>query len=131
MSLHKEISFEVEICQHLAGHGWLYADKDAADYDRQLALFPADVLAWVQATQPAAWEALTKNHGASAGDTLLRRLRQSIDQQGTLHVLRQAHGQRIVRHILHYDQSLLQDGVKDMIRVVDLMDDMEAFLVDY
>ena len=88
MSLHKEISFEVEICEHLAEHGWTYADKNAAEYDRKLALFPADVLAWVQATQSAAWDALTKNHGAAAGDTLLSRLRQSIDQQGTLHVLR-------------------------------------------
>ena len=88
MSLHNEISFEVEICQHLAGQGWMYADKAAADYDRKRALFPSDVLAWVQATQSAAWDALTKNHGASAGETLLSRLRQSIDQQGTLHVLR-------------------------------------------
>ena len=88
MSIHKEISFEVEICEHLAEHGWMYADKDAAEYDRKLALFPSDVLAWVQATQSAAWDALTKNHGAAAGDTLLNRLRQSIDQQGTLHVLR-------------------------------------------
>jgi len=53
-----------------------------------LALFPADVLACVQATQCAAWDALTKNHGAAAGETLLNRLRQSIDQQGTRHVLR-------------------------------------------
>jgi type I restriction enzyme R subunit len=34
MSLHKEISFELEICQHLASHGWLYAEGDAASYDR-------------------------------------------------------------------------------------------------
>ena len=88
MSLHKEISFETEICEYLAEHGWAYADKAAAEYDRKRALFPSDVLAWVQATQSAAWDALTKNHGAAAGDTLLNRLRQSIDQQGTLHVLR-------------------------------------------
>ena len=48
MSLHKEISFESEICQHLSAHGWLYAEGDAAGYDRTRALFPADVLAWVQ-----------------------------------------------------------------------------------
>ena len=52
MSLHKEISFESEICQHLSDHGWLHAEGDAAAYDRARALFPADVLAWVQATQP-------------------------------------------------------------------------------
>ncbi len=89
MSLHKEIAFETEICDHLAAHGWLYAEGDAAKYDRARALFPEDVLAWVQQTQPAAWEALVKNHGAQAGETLLNRLRDQIDQRGTLDVLRQ------------------------------------------
>lgn len=88
MSLHKEISFENEICQHLGANGWLYADGDAAGYDRARALFPADVLAWVQATQPKAWEVMAKNHGAKAGDTLLARLRDQLDQRGTLDVLR-------------------------------------------
>ena len=88
MSLHKEISFETEICQHLADHGWLYAEGDAAGYDRALALFPADVLAWVQASQPRAWETLVKNHGVKADDTLLARLRDQLDQRGTLDVLR-------------------------------------------
>jgi type I restriction enzyme R subunit len=88
MSLHKEISFETEICQYLADHGWLYAEGDAAGYDRTRALFPADVLAWVQATQPKAWETLTKNHGVQAGETLLARLRDQLDQRGTLDVLR-------------------------------------------
>jgi type I restriction enzyme R subunit len=88
MSLHKEISFETEICEHLAKHGWLHAEGDAASYDRARALFPADVLAWVQATQPKAWETLVKNHGAKAEETLLARLRDQIDQRGTLDVLR-------------------------------------------
>jgi type I restriction enzyme R subunit len=88
VSLHTEINFEIEICEHLAAHGWLCASGDAANYDRARALFPADVLAWVQTTQPDAWETLTKNHGARAGDTLLDRLRAQIDQRGTLDVLR-------------------------------------------
>jgi type I restriction enzyme R subunit len=88
MSLHKEINFETEICQHLASHGWLYAEGDAANYDRALALFPSDVLTWVQATQPQAWEILVKNHGDKAGETLLARLRDQLDQRGTLDVLR-------------------------------------------
>ena len=88
MALHKEISFETEICQHLAAHGWLYAEGDAATYDRARALFPADVLTWVQATQPHAWEVLAKNHGAQAGEVLLARLRDQLDQRGTLDVLR-------------------------------------------
>lgn len=89
MSLHKELSFEIEICEHLVQHGWLYTEGDAAMYDRARALFPADVLGWVQATQPKAWEILVKNHGAKAEETLLNRLRDQIDQRGTLDVLRQ------------------------------------------
>ncbi len=88
MSLHKEISFETEICEHLAANGWLYADGDAAHYYQAHALFPADVLAWVQATQPKAWEALVKNHGDNAGPTLFARLGDQLDQRGTLDVLR-------------------------------------------
>jgi type I restriction enzyme, R subunit len=88
MSLHKEIHFETEICDHLAAQDWLYAPNDAANYDRARALFPADVLAWVQETQPKAWEALQKNHGAQAADILLGRLRDSLNQRGTLDVLR-------------------------------------------
>lgn len=45
MSLHNEIEFDTEICEHLSANDWLYAEKDAADYDRGLALFPEDVLA--------------------------------------------------------------------------------------
>ena len=88
MSLHKEISFEAEICQRLCRDGWLYAEGDAAQYDRAKALFPPDLMAWVQAAQPKAWETLSKNHGAQTGETLLARLRDQLDQRGTLDVLR-------------------------------------------
>ncbi len=87
-SLHKEMNFETEVCEYLAGHGWLYAEGDAQNYDRARALFPADLLAWVQETQPKAWEALTKNHGAQAGETLLNRVRELLNKNGTLEVLR-------------------------------------------
>lgn len=83
MSLHKEIKFEDEICEHLSQHDWLYAKDDAKDYNRELALFPADVFAWIEETQPDAWESIKSK------DNLLKRLRNSIDQSGTLHVIRQ------------------------------------------
>jgi type I restriction enzyme, R subunit len=89
VSTHKEIAFEEEICEHLGSHGWVYVEGDSSRYDRARALFPDDVLAWVQTTQPAAWEALVKNHGSQAGETLLTRLRDSMNQRGTLDVLRQ------------------------------------------
>ncbi|MFO1177647.1 MAG: DEAD/DEAH box helicase family protein [Ottowia sp.] len=92
MALHNEIAFETDICKHLAAHGWLYAppgtEGDARSYNTPRALYPADVTAWLQATQPQAWETLVKNHGAAAETTLLDRLRKALDSQGTLHVLR-------------------------------------------
>ena len=87
-STHNEIKFEEDICHHLAAHGWLYAEGDAKGYDTPRAIYPADVLAWVQATQPQAWEALTKSHGTAAEATLLDRVRKQLDDRGTLEVLR-------------------------------------------
>lgn len=90
MSIHKEIEFENDICNHLSANGWLYAEGDAKGYDTPRALFPADVMAWVQATQPDAWAALSKTHGSNAESMLLDRLRKQLDDQnrGTLDVLR-------------------------------------------
>ena len=92
MPLHHEHALEEDICHHLAAHGWLYATPgsagDASGYDTARALYPADVLAWVQQTQPQAWAALTKHHGAAAKTLLLERLRKALDERGTLEVLR-------------------------------------------
>lgn len=94
MSLHHESKFEQEICEHLAASGWLHAADDHTRYDRALALFPADLLAWVETSQPKAWEAIEKNHGSKAPEVLLGRVRDSIDKRGTLDVLR--HGVELV-----------------------------------
>ncbi|WP_200927316.1 type I restriction endonuclease [Methylobacterium sp. Leaf100] len=88
MSLHKENSFENEICAHLEAQGWIYEPGSAAHYDRARALFPADLLALVQETQLKIWEALTRSHGASAEAALLDRVRKQIDNLGALHVIR-------------------------------------------
>ena len=87
MSLHNEVEFENEICEHLVANGWLYSPNDDG-YDRARALFPDDVLAWAQETQTKAWDAIVKNHGTNAANTLLSRLRDQLDQRGTLDVLR-------------------------------------------
>ncbi len=87
-ALHQEISFEEEVCTVLGAAGWLYAFGDAHAYDRARALFPADLVAWVQETQPQAWEALQKTHGANASTTLLDRVRKSLDDRGALDVIR-------------------------------------------
>ena len=88
MDLHKEIHLESEICDYLTAHGWLYTEGDAQAYNRAQALFPADLVEWLKASQSKTWETLQKNHGAQAIDVLLTRLRDSINQRGTLDVLR-------------------------------------------
>jgi type I restriction enzyme R subunit len=94
MGIHKEISFEDEICAHLGADGWLYQPGDAALYDRPRALFSPDLVAWVQTSQPKIWEALTKANGAGAEAKLLDRVRKSLDERGTLDVLR--HGVEMI-----------------------------------
>jgi type I restriction enzyme, R subunit len=94
MSLHKEISFENEICAHLGAAGWIYEDGAAARYDRPRALFPEDLRDWLRDAQPRVWEALEKAHGAAALDVLCDRLRKQLDDRGTLDVLR--HGLELI-----------------------------------
>ena len=73
MSLHKEISFEDEICTDLLAAGWLFEEGSASRYDRARALFPEDLQTWLEHSQPQVWEALTKSHGASALAGLIHR----------------------------------------------------------
>jgi type I restriction enzyme R subunit len=88
MSIHKEVHFEDEICADLVAAGWLHEADDAGRYDRALALFIDDVVAWIKASQPKAWESLHKMHGAPAPKIVAERLRKALDTQGTLAVLR-------------------------------------------
>ncbi|WP_226018897.1 type I restriction endonuclease [Novosphingobium sp. FKTRR1] len=88
MSLHKEISFEDEICDDLEAAGWLYEAGSAACYDRGRALYPEDLQLWLEASQPAVWQALTKAHGPAAIEVLADRIRKSLNDRGTLDVLR-------------------------------------------
>ncbi|NCA73015.1 MAG: type I restriction endonuclease subunit R, partial [Sphingobacteriia bacterium] len=89
MATHHEIAFENDICDHLGAHGWRYdGPQDHQHYDRALALYPADLIAWVRESQPEAWEALEKRYSDAAAETLLTRVRTEIDARGTLDVLR-------------------------------------------
>lgn len=87
-TLHKEINFEDEICDHLSANGWLYSSGDAANYDRTRALYPSDLIDWIKSTQPKEWEALSKTHGAAATESILSRVRDTLNKSGTIAVLR-------------------------------------------
>jgi type I restriction enzyme, R subunit len=64
-SLHQEIHFEAEICSHLAAHGWLHDEGAAGAFDTGSGLYPPDLLAWLQASQPDSWQRLHKTHAPS------------------------------------------------------------------
>jgi type I restriction enzyme R subunit len=97
MAQHNEIEFEKEICEYLADHGWLYSPTDAG-YDRELALYPDDVLGWLDASQPDQLAKrihpdTTPEATEKATRGLLKRLGQALSADlkadgGTLAVLR-------------------------------------------
>ena len=88
MSLHLEVAFENEVCEHLASHGWHYDNGSASHYDRKLALYPPDLTAWLEESQKGAWDTYKQKNGSKAEANLLQRIREQLDQQGTLDLLR-------------------------------------------
>ena len=90
MTDHSEVVFEGEICAHLESQGWLYAKNDAG-YDRERALFPEDLFAWLEETQPKAYEKASKAAGSQAKflDVLTIALDKPLEHGGgTLNILR-------------------------------------------
>lgn len=49
MADHHEVTFETEVCEHLAANGWLYSPDDTG-YDRARALFPDGIRDWLEET---------------------------------------------------------------------------------
>jgi len=88
MSVHLEEAFEKEVCEYLGSHGWFYQDKTADNYDRKLALYPPDLTAWLEESQKDLWETYKQKNGSKAEASLLQRVRDQLDQQGTLDLLR-------------------------------------------
>jgi type I restriction enzyme R subunit len=88
VSVHVESAFESNIEAHLTSNGWIKLDP--ATYDRQLGLFGGEVVAYVQASQPKAWEQLVTRHGGEqlAAAKFLKVVADAIDHRGTISVLR-------------------------------------------
>ena len=60
--MHKEVNFEAELEQALLAEGG-YAKGSPDDYDPELALFPKEILAFIQTTQPGPWARLVSLNG--------------------------------------------------------------------
>ena len=88
--VHTERIFEDELCTHLSQHGWAVRThlKDAADYRRDLAILPSDLLAFVQETQPKEWAKFQKWHNGQSDSIFVKRVAEQLDKHGTLHLLR-------------------------------------------
>lgn len=101
-SVHTERVFEDELCEHLAEHGWAVRThlKDATAYSRELALYPDDLLAFVQATQPAEWTKFRKWHNGASESTFAKRVAEQLNKHGTLHLLRHGFKDRDAKFFL-------------------------------
>lgn len=87
MDKHTEKVFETEVCNNLDANGWLYSEDDKG-YNRELAIFPDDIIGWLKDTQPKEFEKLKDLHNGDTEKVLLERLSKIMDTQGSLSVLR-------------------------------------------
>lgn len=93
---HLESVLETEIAEHLAANGWLYSSADTG-YDRELALFPEDVVGWLKESQPTEFAKVVRSIDTvaqrdAAARGILTRLAKSLDLDplkngGTIRIL--------------------------------------------
>ena len=87
MAGHSELAFEIAIEAGLVNAGG-YEKRDASAYDETLALFPDDVIGFLQDSQAAKWGQLEALLGDKTRATVLDSLAKELEIKGTLHVLR-------------------------------------------
>lgn len=88
----RELQFQNDILNQMQSHGWLLGESN--QYNKALALYPDDVIAFVKASQPEQWEKLAQHFPATernpnaTAEALLKSLEQALKNDGTLWVLR-------------------------------------------
>ncbi|AZD54279.1 Type I restriction-modification system, restriction subunit R [Pseudomonas chlororaphis subsp. aurantiaca] len=83
---HQERHFEEYVIKQLASRGWLVGKS--SDYDQNHALYPEDLVEWIKVTQPKKWDKLVATNGEKTPATLMARLTQALEKNGTVHILR-------------------------------------------
>ena len=94
---HSEAAFETVIETHLLANGYVTVNRDG--FDRERAIFPETVLAFIRATQPKEWARLEALHGTKTGEQILSDLCKWMDANGALATLR--HGFKCYGRTLH------------------------------
>jgi len=85
--MHKELNFEDAIEDVLLTEGG-YSKGNPDEYDRDRALFPKDIIAFVQQTQPKFWDRFAQMNQGKAQEILLDSLVKELQSKGMLTVLR-------------------------------------------
>lgn len=86
MSKHKENVFETEIVENLCSCEWI--EGESKGYDKELALYPEDVIAFIKATQSEQYEKFQKRHAKGTDSALVKFVAKQLDKFGSLHCLR-------------------------------------------
>ncbi|MCB1286094.1 MAG: hypothetical protein KDB20_17475, partial [Microthrixaceae bacterium] len=61
MAVEHESTFEQAICTHLHDNGWEHShSSNDKGYDVARALYPPDLFAWLEDTQPDQWAKIVK-----------------------------------------------------------------------
>jgi type I restriction enzyme R subunit len=95
-----ERNFEEHIEEHLLATG--YHQRLPGDFDKTLCLIPTELLTFIQASQPQAYQQLEKQFGPDTATKLAERLATEINKRGTLDVLRNGVKTRGVQFQLYY-----------------------------
>ncbi|BDX01731.1 type I restriction-modification system, restriction (R) subunit [Marinomonas pontica] len=88
----REAQFQNDILDQMLSHGWMLGKS--SNYNKELALYPEDAVAYVKATQPEQWDKLaqhfpeTDRNPTATTDALLKLLVRELKNEGTLWVLR-------------------------------------------
>lgn len=85
--IHTELTFEAAIEQSLLESGG-YSKGYSDDFDSQMGIFPKYVLAFIEQSQPKAWEKIVSIHKDEAPKKVIQRLLKEIELRGVLDVIR-------------------------------------------
>ena len=94
---HSEAAFETVIEAHLLENGYVPVAREG--FDRERAIFPETVLAFIRETQPKEWAKLEALHEDKTGEQVLGDLCKWMDTNGALATLR--HGFKCYGRTLH------------------------------
>lgn len=78
--------FQKDILDYLANHGWEPGESSA--YDQKLALYPKDLLAFLQETQPEQWQKFCNVYPGDTKAALMKSIARQLDKKGTLYCMR-------------------------------------------